>query len=262
MRASITGVGGRFSRSTTPQGGQEDGDQLKDGDCRHGAGRDGAGHRAKHGTAQPTPIRGQPKRRTQVRGRIQELVLKPFTIFCEAAKSTKSGISPTFPSKTLTAVVKYSGCEAEATLNKAEYELKAKFLSPVTFNYHANGYVEVGAGGTVKEGKLEGAHEIEISVKGPFKCTIDIPAGTYPVNQINKPEGDYEAVKYTNKEETVEKGKAPVIVKKLEITSALTKMPYELEGEFCEALPKTEYTNGTYNGSLLAELKKGSIGWE
>ncbi len=27
-------------------------------------------------------------------------------------------------------------------------------------------------------------------------------------------------------------------------------------------LPKTEYTNGTYSGSLLAELKKGSIGWE
>ncbi len=142
-------------------------------------------------------------------GESQELVLKPFTITCEAAKSTKPGITPTFPSKTLTAVVKYSGCEAEATLNKAEYELKAKFLSPVTFNYHANGYVEVGAGGTVKEGKLEGAHEIEISVKGPFKCTIDIPAGTYPVNEANKPEGNYEAVKYTNKEETVEKGKAP-----------------------------------------------------
>ena len=215
-------------------------------------------------TEPPNPHQfvGSPNVEPKFAGESQELVLKPFTIFCEAAKSTKSGISPMFPSKTLTAVVKYSGCEAEATLNKAEYELKAKFLSPVTFNYHANGYVEVGAGGTIKEGKLEGAHEIEISVKGPFKCTIDIPAGTYPVNQINKPQGNYEAVKYTNKEETVEKGNAPVIVKKLEITSALTKIPYELEGEFCEALPKTEYTSGTYSGSLLAELKKGSIGWE
>lgn len=215
-------------------------------------------------TEPPNPHQfvGSPNAEPKFAGESQELVLKPFTITCEAAKSTKSGVTPAFPSKTLTAVVKYSGCEAEATLNKAEYELKAKFLSPVTFNYHANGYVEVGAGGTVKEGKLEGAGEIEISVKGPFKCTIDIPAGTYPANQVNKPEANYEAVKYTNKEETIEKGKAPVIVKKLEIATALTKMPYELEGEFCEALPKTEFTNGTYSGSLLAELKKGSIGWE
>ena len=215
-------------------------------------------------TEPPSPHQfiGSPSAEPKFTGESQELVLKPFTVFCETAKSTKSGIVPTFPSKTLTAVVKYSGCEAEATLNKAEYELKAKFLSPVTFNYHANGYVEVGAGGMIKEGKLVGAGEIEISVKGAFKCTIDIAAGTYPVNQINKPEADYEAAKYTNKEETVEKGKTPVTVKKLEITTALTKLPYELEGEFCEALPKTEYTSGTYSGSLLAELKKGSIGWE
>jgi hypothetical protein len=195
-------------------------------------------------------------------GETQEFLLKPFTITCGEAKSTMSGVTPTFPSKTLTAVIKYSGCEAEATLNKAEYELKAKFLAPVTLNYGANGVVEVGSGGTVKEGKLEGAGPIEIAVKGAFKCVIDIAAGTYPAQALKKPEAEFEAAKFKNEEETVEKGKSSVLVKKLAIATALTKMTYELEGEFCEALPKTEYAAGTYTGSLMAEIKKGDISWE
>jgi hypothetical protein len=198
----------------------------------------------------------------RVTGSSQEFDLKPFTVSCEKAKSTSSGVTPTFPSKTLTTVVKYGNCEAEATIAKAEYELKAKFLSPVTFNFHANGYVEVGAGGTVKEGKLEGAGPIEISVKGPFKCTIDIAAGTYPAKAATKPEAEYEAVKYKDEEVTVEKGKGTVVEHKLGISAALTKLPYELEGEFCEALPKTEADSGTFTSSLLAEIKNGSIGWE
>jgi hypothetical protein len=192
-----------------------------------------------------------------------EFTLKPFTVTCEKAKSTSSGVTPIFPSKTLTAVVKYSGCTAEATLNKAEYELKAKIRTPVTFNYHANGVVEVGAGGTINaEGKLEGASSVEISVSGPFKCTIDVAPGVYPAKSLKKPEAQYEAATFENQEETIEKGKSTVLVKRLAITSALTKMPYELGGEFCEALPKTEYTSGIYEGSLLAEIKKGQISLE
>jgi hypothetical protein len=187
--------------------------------------------------------------------------LKPFTVTCEKVKS-KGGAAPTFPSKTLTAIVKYSGCEAEATIGKAEYELKAKVAGPVTFNYHAGGYVEVGSGGTIKEGKLEGAGNIEIAVKGVFKCTIEITAGTYPAAALKKPEAEFEAAKYTNKEETITKGKHMVTLKTLGIATALSKMPYEIEGEFCEALPKTEFGNGSYSGSLVAEIKKGSIGWE
>ena len=191
-----------------------------------------------------------------------EFALKPFTVTCEKAKSTASGVTPAFPSKTLTAVVKYSGCEATATVNKAEYEMKARFLTPVTFNYRANGVVEVGAGGTVNGGKLEGAGAIEIAVKGAFKCTIDIAPGTYPSKSLRKPEAEYEAATFATEEETVQKGKTSVVVKKLAIGTELTKMPYSLEGEFCEALPKTEYTSGTFAGSLVAEIRKGSIGWE
>jgi len=100
-------------------------------------------------------------------GEGEDFELKPFEVECERAKSITSGVTPASPSKTLTTVVTFTGCEAEATLHGAEYELKASFLSPVTFNYHANGVVEMGAGGTVNDGKLEGAGEIEIAVRGP-----------------------------------------------------------------------------------------------
>ncbi len=215
-------------------------------------------------TEPPNPHKflGAPNAEPRFVGGAQEFVLKPFTVTCEAEKSTTSDVMPALPSKTLTAVVKYSGCEAEATLNKAEYEFKAKVLAPVTFNYRANGAVEVGSGGTVKEGKLEGTGEIEIAVKGPFKCVIDIEPGTYPAAALNKPEAEFEAAKFSTEEETVQKGKSSVVVDKVAISTALTHMPYELEGEFCEALPKTEYGAGSYSGSLVAEIKKGDLSWE
>ncbi len=213
-------------------------------------------------TPNPHKFTGSESVEPRFTGETQEFALKPFTITCEKAKSSSSGVTPTFPSKTLTAVIKYSSCEASATLDKAEYELTAKFKTPVTLNYHANGAVEIGSGGTVKEGKLEGAGAIEIGLKGAVKCTISIPAGTYPAGELKKPESEFEAATFTNQEETIEKGKTSVVVKKLEISNALTKVPYALEGEFCEALPKTEYRAGTYTGSLVASIKKGDIGWE
>jgi hypothetical protein len=66
----------------------------------------------------------------------------------------------------------------------------------------------MGAGGTVNEGKLEGAGEIEIAVKGPFKRTIDIPAGTCPSTSSKHPEAEYEAAKFANIEETIERARA------------------------------------------------------
>jgi hypothetical protein len=191
-----------------------------------------------------------------------EFALKPFNIVCEKVKSTSSGLTPTFPSTTFTAIVKYSGCEAEGTVARAEYELKAKVPTPVTYNFHANGVVEFGSGGTVTNGKLEGAGPVEIDVSGPFKCTISIAPGTYPTKSLKKPEAQYETATFLPEEETVEKHKTPEVVKKLAISTALTKLPYELGGEFCEALPKTEYASGTSSSSLLAQIKNGDISWE
>jgi hypothetical protein len=195
-------------------------------------------------------------------GESQEFKLKPFAITCEKAKSAASGVAPAFPSKTLTAVIKYAGCSATAKIGKTEFELKAKFHSAITFNFRANGVVEAGAGGTVKEGKLEEAGPIELSVTGPFKCSIEIAPGTFPATALKKPEAEFEAATYTNEETTVEKRKKMVVEHKLGIAAALTRLHYTLGGTFCEALPKTESGTGAYAGSLLGEIKNGSLGRE
>jgi hypothetical protein len=193
----------------------------------------------------------------------QEFVLKPFTIDCETAKGTKTGIAPTFPTESLLASVKYSGCTATVALKgMEELELKAKFRTPVDLNINANGYLETGSGGTVTDGKLEGASDIEIAIGGPFKCTIDIEPGTFPAKAATKPAEMYEAAKFTPEEAKIEKGKKVLTKDSLGVALALSKMAYDFEGEFCEAFRKTEGTNGTYAGSLHAELSKGSLGWE
>jgi hypothetical protein len=88
----------------------------------------------------------------------QEFKYGPFTITCEKAKAVKGTGTSTWPSENLFVEVKYSSCEASAALHgMEELELKAKFLSPVSLNYHANGFVEAGSGGTVTAGKLEAA---------------------------------------------------------------------------------------------------------
>lgn len=196
-------------------------------------------------------------------GETEEFVLKPFTVSCEAAKSSKTSTPPTFPTSSLLAEVKFSKCSATATLGgTGEHELKARFAAPVDINFHANGYVEIGSGGKVTAGKLEGAQPIEILFSGEFKCSVDIEPGIFPLKAEKRPEETYEAAKYTPEEVTVQKGKKVVVKHKLAIALALSKMPYEIEGEFCETFSKTEGKAGSYTGKLLAELPKGNLGWE
>jgi hypothetical protein len=193
----------------------------------------------------------------------QDFSFGPFAVTCESAKSVKGIGTSTWPSETLFVEMKYSGCEATATLHGVgELELKAKFLSPLSLNYHSNGFVEAGAGGTVVGGKLEGAGEVEIALSGPFKCTIDVEPGTFPLKAIKKAEEQYEAAQYKVEEVTIEKGKKTSVENKLAIATALTKLTYEFEGEFCEAFSRTEGKSGSYSGALLAELPKASLGFE
>lgn len=193
----------------------------------------------------------------------QEFAFKPFAVTCEKAKSSKAGQATTWPSESLFTVVKYSGCTATSSLpGMEELELKAKFLTPVDLNFNADGYVEAGAEGKLSEGKLQNAGEIEIALSGPFKCTIDVEPGVFPANGGVKPGKTFEVAKYANEEVKVEKGSKVSVKHKVAITTAITKMAYELEGEFCEALDKTEGKAGTYTGDLLAELPKGNLSWE
>lgn len=194
----------------------------------------------------------------------QEFVFKPFTISCEKAKSAKTGAATSFPAESILTEVKFSGCEATAELHGlGEHELKARFESPVSIDYHANGFVEIGSGGTISEGKLTGAGSIEIALSGQFRCTIDVEAGTYPAAAANNPNKLYEAAIFTPEEVKIEKGKKSFTKKRLAVKNAFTRLPYAFEGEFCEAFAKTEGKAGSYSGTLQAELPKfGSLGWE
>jgi len=193
----------------------------------------------------------------------QDFTFGPFEVSCEKAKSLKGSGTATWPSQNLFVQMKFSGCEAVAALHgMEELELKAKFLTPVSLNYNANGFVEFGSGGTINGGKLEGAGEVEIAVSGAIKCTIDVEPGIFPIRAEKKPEEQYEAATYKVEEFPFEKGKKTGIQDKLAIGTTLAKMPYELEGEFCEALSKTEGRSGAYSGSLQAELPKASLGFE
>ncbi len=192
----------------------------------------------------------------------QEFAFKPFTVTCEVAKSTKTGVTPQWPSQSLFAEIKFSGCTASAKLHGMEgLELKAKFLTPVQLNFDANGFVEAGAGGKPADGKLAGAGSIEIALSGAFKCTIDVEAGSFPAKAVKEPGEVYEAAQFKLEEVKLEKGKKTGVEDKLAIATALSKMDYTLEGEFCEALSKTEGKTGTYDGDLLAELPKGDLNW-
>jgi streptogramin lyase len=190
----------------------------------------------------------------------QQFAFKPFTVSCAQAKSTKSGLTPEWPAQSLFAEVVFSGCMANAELHGiGDLELKARFLTPVELNFNANGFVEAGAGGKPVDGKLGGAGAIEIALTGAIKCTIDVEAGTFPAKALKEPGEEYEAATY--KPEEVELGTKPNVEDKLAITTNLSKMNYALEGEFCEALSKTEGKSGAYDGGLLAELPKSSLDW-
>lgn len=191
----------------------------------------------------------------------QKFTFGPFAVTCEKAKSGHGTAS--WPSETLSVQMKYSGCSAVASLRgMGELDLKAKFLTPLTLNFHANGFVEAGAEGTIAGGKLEGATEAEIALSGPFKCTIDVEPGTFPSRALRKPEEQFEVATYKVEETKIEKGKHAGVQDKLAIATALSKMAYEFEGQFCEALSKTEGVSGAYAGTLLAELPKASLGFE
>gem|GEM_PF-1692987 len=191
----------------------------------------------------------------------QRFTFGPFTVACEQAKSVKSGAAQSWPSVSLFAELRFSGCSAVAKLPRlGELELKAKFLAPVDLNFNANGFVEAGAGGKPANGGLDGAGPIEIALSGPVKCTIDVEAGTFPGQAIKRPGAAYDAALYKPEVKLGEAGRAGA-KDELGITTALSRMAYELEGEFCEAFPKTEGRAGSYSGSLLAELPKGGLGW-
>jgi hypothetical protein len=163
--------------------------------------------------------------------------------------------------KTLLDKVKYGECSTEARLGGEPIFLKTRFLTPVYFEYHANGFAEFG-GSSESELKLVTPSSIEIKISA-IKCIIEVPPQTIPVKAEKKPEGEYSAVAFSTEEfPNGNKLLFPEgVQKKLLIENALKGIFYEFTEGQCSEFEHTE-GKGMYTGPLLDELIKGSLWFE
>ena len=184
----------------------------------------------------------------------QVFVFKPFTITCESAKSVPSEYA--WAPQMFYVEVKYSRCTTPGVkYHGTEFEpAKVKFLTPVDFEYHANGIVQMGA---EANGEIATAGAIELTIKD-YKCVVSWEPQSVPA-KMKKGVELYEAAKFTP-EKVEGKGKNKE-QEKLVIENKLTKMKYELSEGICEGFSSTEGKSGSYTGTLVAELKGADFGW-
>jgi hypothetical protein len=165
-------------------------------------------------------------------------------------------------SKTIFDHVRYSKCTTEAKMGGNPIALKTRFLTPIDFEYHSNGFGEIG-GSSESEVKLVLPGSIELKINA-IKCVIEVPAQTVPVKAEKKPEGEYSAVSFSTEE--VESKKLKVFPsgfqKKLLIENNLKKIEWVATAGQCTEFTKTEAKSGTYTGLLLDELVNGDLSFE
>ncbi len=187
----------------------------------------------------------------------QEFKFGVFKILCESS-SAKGGGLATSPQKTLFLEVKFSHCSTEAHIGGEPFFLKTRFKTPVSFEYHANGFVETGS--ESEEGvKLSGG-TVEMKVAG-LKCIIGWEPQIIPIKAESKPEDEFSAVSYSNIAEphTVNAKFPDGFKHKVTIANALKKLEYFYEEGACEEFEKTEGKAGIFNGTLLAEINAGNL---
>jgi hypothetical protein len=190
-------------------------------------------------------------------GEVQDFKFGAFHIQCEFAKAKgKVGFET---SKTLFLSVRYKNCNALAKTGNQPIKLKARFKTPWDFEYHANGFAEIGSE-TESELKLLKGGAIEMTVPS-LKCLIEVPSQTIPIKAETKPEKEYSSVLYANEEIAVPFSKKfPAgVQKQLLITNELKKMEYELSEGQCEEFKKTEGKNSSYKGVIKDEVVGGQL---
>jgi hypothetical protein len=190
-------------------------------------------------------------------GELQDFKFGAFHIQCESAKG--KGRVDWETSKTLFLSVRYKNCNALAKLGNQPILLKAKFKTPWDFEYHANGFAEIGSE-TESEVDLIKGGPIEMTVPS-IKCVISVPAQTIPLKAETKPEKEWSSVLYTNEEIAVPfTKKFPTgMQKQLLIDNELKKIEYELSEGQCEEFKKTEGKNSSYKGFIKDEVVNGQL---
>ena len=177
-------------------------------------------------------------------------------------KREHPGLVGATTSETLKVVAKYKKCATAIKVGAEPASLRTKFVAPVEYQFHANGFAETGTEG--EEGSVEigeGAAEIKIS---GIKCLVTWPAQTVPLKAEKKPQGEYTAAVYSNEEApTTKLKKFPTgFQKKLVIGVAFKNMQYSLSEGQCEEFARTEGKSGKYTGVLNEELVNGNLSFE
>lgn len=193
----------------------------------------------------------------------QVFKLGPFTIRCARAKSTKANRTNESPSNLFFAQVKLTKCGTDAELGSEEIELKTRFLTPVAFEYHANGFANFGEGLEETEGMVHftgGAVEIKVAA---IKCLVFIEEQTIPGRAVNKPNEEYSAAKFESKGFKVNPSERFPLgeQQKMIITDEFNKMTFEYGEGQCESFkrPEEELKNGRFKGQFVAEVVKGDL---
>jgi hypothetical protein len=192
---------------------------------------------------------------TKGTGEEQRFQLGPFHIEC--AKATSRGTTAAGSSSTFGTETKLRKCTTEAHLGGEPIFLKTKFLTPVVTEYHANGFVEIGAEGEEIEGNttLKGG-TIEMKIKG-IMCVIKLPEQTIPKAAERKPNGEFEAATYSNEE--FERGKTTF--NKLAIANEWKGIHFEYGEGQCSTFKTSEEErkSGKFEGELLEEVVHGNL---
>jgi hypothetical protein len=196
-----------------------------------------------------------------------------FKIKCQKA-SAKGAVSAG-SSSTYATAIKFSKCLTSAFVGstKRAIFLPTKWLTPLSVEYHANGFVETGGGELEEvEGKAViagGSAELKVNTGRTeefekSECHISWPEQTIPLKAIKAPEGEYSSATYSNATEPhlVNKAFPDGLRHYIVISNAFKGIKYELEGEPCEEWGKEEGPEGgggTYTGSFPQILGMGNL---
>jgi hypothetical protein len=203
----------------------------------------------------------------------QKFKFGPFHITCQ--KATAKGAVAQGGSQTYATAIKYSKCLTSAFVgtSKRQIFLPTKWQTPLSVEYHANGFVETGGGELEEvEGKAVitgGSAELKVNTgkTSEFEkseCRISWPEQTLPLKATKEPEGEFSAATYSNetRPKKVSKSFPDGLQHYIVISNTFKGIKFELEGEPCEEWGKEEGPEGgggTYVGSFPQFLAYGNL---
>jgi len=191
----------------------------------------------------------------------QEFNMGDFHFTCEKASATKTKIASE-ESNTFYAQVHFKLCTTYFKVAGGNplgpYKVK---LQAMDFEYHWNGYAEIGAE-SESEVRLLNPGEVYAKV-GSTQCEIYWEPQTIPAKAVKDPEGEYSAATYSTEEVLATGNELKLFPgefkKTLVISNELKKVFTYAEGGKCENFKKEEFKNGFYIGTMQYKLSKGDL---